>query len=44
MRSRLMLVEDSTSAEDERTGAMMLPFTVPCLPSWNMSSRATCGL
>ena len=26
MRSRLMLVDESTSAEDERTGAIMLPF------------------
>ena len=44
MRSRLMLVEESTSAEDERTGAIRPPFTGPCLPSWNISSRATCGL
>jgi hypothetical protein len=39
-----MLVEDRTNAEVERIGAMMLPLIVPCRPSWNMSSRATCGL
>jgi hypothetical protein len=44
MRSRLMLVDDSTSAEDERTGAIWLPLVVMCLPSWNIWSRATCGL
>ena len=44
MRSRLMFVDDSTSAELERTGTILLPFTGPLRPSWNMSSRATCGL
>ena len=33
-----------TGAEDERTGGMRPPFTPPWGPSWNMSSRATCGL
>jgi hypothetical protein len=44
MRSRLMLVDDRISAEVDRTGAMMLPLVVWCRPSWNISSRATCGL
>jgi hypothetical protein len=44
MRSRLALVDESTSAEEERTGVMRAPFTGPWRPSWNMSSRATCGL
>jgi hypothetical protein len=44
MRSRLALVEESTSAEVERIGATCAPLVVMCLPSWNISSRATCGL
>jgi hypothetical protein len=44
MRSRLALVDDSSSAEEERTGATRLPLTLAWRPSWNMSSRATCGL
>src|SRR3546814_10991097 len=39
-----MLVDDRTSAEVDRTGAVSLPLVVICLPSWNISSRATCGL
>ena len=39
-----MLVDDRISAELERTGVILLPFTAPLMPSWNMSSRATCGL
>jgi hypothetical protein len=38
------LVELSTSALDERTGVISLPLVVVCRPSWNISSRATCGL
>jgi hypothetical protein len=44
MRSRLMLVEDRIRAEVERIGATILPLVVWWRPSWNMSSRATCGL
>ena len=36
--------DESTSAELERIGAMREPFTGPCTPSWNASSRATSGL
>ena len=28
----------------ERTGAMVFPLVVWWMPSWNISSRATCGL
>ena len=43
----LFLFEDRfliASAEDERTGVIWLPLVVWCLPSWNIWSRATCGL
>jgi hypothetical protein len=44
MRSRLLLVEESRSAEEERIGAILPPFAMPWRPSWKMSSRTTCGL
>jgi hypothetical protein len=44
MRLRLMSVEESSSADEDRTGTIAPFFAGPCFPSWNMSSRATCGL
>ena len=40
----LMSLDTRLSAEEERIGAIVPPFASPCLPSWNMASRATCGL
>ena len=40
----MALTELSTSALDERTGAMMWSLLVMCLPSMKMSCRSTCGL
>src|SRR5262249_19586863 len=42
--SRLAFWEPTSTALDERTGAMRFPVTVPSIPSMNTSSRRTWGL